>query len=57
MPNQLESELRAIHSSIAEIKKQMEDCVNIKHYLELEKRLGEFEDMRLELLKQMEVEL
>ena len=57
MPNSLEMELRAIHATIAEIKRQMNDCVNVKHYEELQKKLKEFEEMRLELLKQMEVEL
>ena len=57
MPNQLEEELKAIHSSIAEIRRKMNDCVNVKHYQELEKQLNEFEEMRLELLKQMEVEI
>jgi len=57
MPNKLEMELRAIHSSIAEVKRQMNDCVNVKHYENLQSRLQEFEKMRLELLKQMEVEL
>ena len=57
MPNQLERELSAIHSSIAEIKRKMKECVNVKHYEALQKELEEFEKMRLELLKQMEVEL
>lgn len=53
MPNQLERELFAIHSSIAEIKRQMADCVNVKHYEEYEKQLEELEKARLELLEQM----
>ena len=57
MPNSAEMELRAIHSSIAEIKRKMDDCVNVKHYEELQKQLEEFEQMRLELLKKMEVEI
>ena len=57
MPNQLELELTAIHSTIAEIKRQMNDCVNVKHYEALQKKLNEFEEMRLELLKAMAVEL
>lgn len=57
MPNQLEEELKAIHSTIAEIKRQMEECVNVKHYEALQSKLEEFENMRLELLKQMEVEI
>lgn len=57
MPNSAEMELRAIHSSIAELKRQMADCVNVKHYAELEKQLNEFEEMRLTLLKKMEVEI
>lgn len=57
MPNQLERELQAIHSSIAEIKRQMMDCVNVNHYAELEKKLAEYEEARLKLLNEMEVEL
>lgn len=57
MPNQLEEELKAIHITIAEIKRQMMECVNVNHYAELQKQLGEFEDKRLELLKLMEVEI
>lgn len=57
MPNCAEMELKAIHSSIAEIKRQMKDCVNVKHYEALQEQLNEFEEMRLELLKKMEVEI
>ena len=57
MPNSLERELNAIHTTIAEIKRQMNDCANIKHYEALQEKLEEFEAMRIELLKQMEVEL
>ena len=57
MPNQLELELRAIHTTIAEIKRQMKDCVNVTHYEALQEKLNEFEEMRLNLLKNMEVEL
>ncbi len=57
MPNQMELELKAIHTTIAEIKRQMKDCVNVKHYEALQEKLNEFEEMRLNLLKDMEVEL
>jgi|GEM_PF-7070405 len=57
MPNSAEMELRALHNTIAEIKRQMQDCVNVKHYEELQKQLNEFEQMRIDLLKKMEVEL
>lgn len=57
MPNQMELELQAIHTTIAEIKRQMKDCVNVKHYEALQEKLNEFEEMRLNLLKDMEVEL
>ena len=57
MPNSAEMELRALHNTIAEIKRKMQDCVNVKHYEELQKQLNEFEQMRIELLKKMEVEL
>lgn len=57
MPNSAEMELRAIHSSIAEIKRKMNTCVNVKHYEYLQTQLNEFEEMRLELIKKMEVEI
>ncbi len=53
----LEEQLKAIHSSIAEIKRQMKNSVNVKHYELLQHKLNEFEKARDELLKQMEVEL
>lgn len=53
----LEEQLKAIHSSIAEIKRQMEDCVNVKHYAVLQDLLKEYEQARDDLLKQMEAEL
>ena len=57
MPNKAEMELKAIHTTIAEIKRQMKDCANIKHYEALQEKLDEFEEMRMELLKKMEVEI
>lgn len=57
LPNNLEEQLRAVHSSIAEIKRQMNDCVNVKHYEVLQEQLVEYEKARDELLRQMEVEL
>ena len=57
LPNSLEEQLRAVHSSIAEIKRQMNDSVNVKHYEELQEQLVEYENVREELLRQMEVEL
>ena len=57
MPNQLELELRAIHSSIAEIKRQMIECVNVNHYEKLQKQLNEFEEKRLKLLNQMGIDV
>jgi len=57
MPNSAEEELRALHSTIAQIKREMNNCVNVKHYEALEQKLKEFEKMRIELLKKMEVEL
>lgn len=56
MPNQLELQLKAIHTSIAETKKQIRESVNVKHYEELQKQLQAYEQARLELLKLMEVE-
>ena len=57
MPNSAEEELKALHTTIAEIKRQMNDCVNVKHYEALQTKLNEFEEMRIELLKKMEVEI
>lgn len=57
LPNSLEEQLRAVHSSIAEIKRQMNDSVNVKHYEALQEQLIEYEKVRDELLKQMEVEI
>ena len=57
MPNSMEEELRALHSSIAQIKRDIANCVNVKHYEALQEKLDEFEEMRLKLLNQMEVEL
>ncbi len=53
----LEEQLKAVQSSIAEIKRKMDDCVNVKHYEILQDKLKEYEEARLELLKLMEVEL
>ena len=53
----LEEQLKAIQFSIAEIERQMNDCVNVKHYELLQHKLDEFEKARMELLEQMEVEL
>lgn len=57
MPNQLELELKAIHNTIAELKRKRNETVNVKHYEFLTQQIQEFEEKRLELLKQMEVEL
>lgn len=57
MPNSLERELNAIHNTIAELKRKRENTVNIKHYEYLTKEIQDFENKRLELLEQMEVEL
>ena len=35
----------------------MKECVNVKHYEALQELLEEFEEKRLQLLKDMEVEL
>ena len=53
----LEEQLKAIQFSIGEIKKQMNDCVNVKHYELLQEKLNEYEQERMKLLKHMEVEL
>lgn len=57
MPNSAEQELKALHSSIAELKRKRDETVNVKHYEFLTKQIEEFEEKRLELLKKMEVEI
>ena len=39
MPTKLEAELRAVQTSIAEVKRQMKETVNVKHYEKMEKAL------------------
>ena len=39
MPTRLEQELRAVQSSIAEVERQMKDCVNVEHHNKMQKAL------------------
>lgn len=57
MPNQLEEELKAVHSTIAVIKRELktEDHPLQKKFLK--DCLCSFEEKRVELLKNMGVEL
>lgn len=57
MPNMLEMELKAVHNTIAEIKKRMDTADNLKQYVYLLGKLEELEAKRLELLEQLEVEI
>lgn len=57
MPNSAEEELRALHSTIGQIKRTMKHCKNEETYKKLEAQLNEFEEMRVKLLKKMEVKI
>lgn len=39
MPTKLEAQLRAVQTSIAEVKRQMKETVNVNHYEKMEKAL------------------
>ena len=51
MPNRLEMELKAVQVSIAEIKRQMKDCVNVKHYEKMQTALELYYEEEERLLK------
>ena len=53
MPNQLEEHLRAVQHSIADIKRQMKESVNVKHYQQLEVILKEYQEEEQILLKEI----
>ena len=53
MPNKLEMELRAVQQSIAEVKKQMKDCVNVKHYEKMQKVLELYYEEEERLLSEI----
>ena len=57
MPNSLEEELRAIHSSIAQTKRDIDLSTSVEQYDRLQVKLKLLEEERLKLLKKMEVEL
>ena len=57
MPNSLEEELRAIHSSIAQTKRDIDLSTSVEQYDRLQVKLKLLEEERLELLNKMEVEL
>ena len=57
MPNSLEEELRAIHSSIAQTKRDIDLSTSAEQYDRLQVKLKLLEEERLKLLNKMEVEL
>ena len=50
MPNKLETELRAVQHSIAEVKRQMKETVNVKHYENMVKALEMYHEEEERLL-------
>lgn len=54
MPTRLEAELRAVQTSIAEIKRQMKDCVNVEHYEKMNKALERYYEEEERLLLELE---
>ena len=50
MPTRIEAELRAVQQSIAEIKRQMKETVNVKHYEKMQKALELFYEEEERLL-------
>lgn len=57
MPNSMEEELRAIHSSIAQTKRDIDLSTSVEQYDRLQVKLKLLEEERLKLLNKMEVEL
>ena len=57
MPNSLEEQLRAIHSSIAQTKRDIDSSTSVEQYDKLQIKLALLEEQRLELLEKMEVEI
>lgn len=57
MPNSLEEKLRAIHSSIAQTKRDIDLSTSVEQYDRLQVKLKLLEEERLELLNKMEVEI
>lgn len=57
MPNSLEERLRAVHSSIAQTKRDIDLSTSLKEYDALQVKLALLEEQRLELLEKMEVEI
>ena len=50
MPTKLEAQLRAVQTSIAEIKRQMKDTCNVDHYEKMQKALEMYYDEEERLL-------
>ena len=53
MPNQLEEQLRAVQTSIAHLKKEMETCEDEKKVYELSKKMEEYYEDEYYLLEQL----
>lgn len=56
MPNMIERELQAVHTTIAELERKQRECVNVRHYIYLDEEKQKMEKKRRELLEQLEVE-
>lgn len=57
MPNSLEERLRAVHSSIAQTKRDIDLSTSVEQYDSLQIKLALLEEQRLKLLEQLEVEI
>lgn len=53
MPTRIESELRAVQHSIAEIKRQMKETVNVKHHKKMKETLEMYYEEEERLLNRM----
>ncbi len=53
MPNKLEMELQAVQQSIAEVKRQMKETVNVKHYEKMQKALEMYYEEEERLLNEI----
>lgn len=54
MPNNLEEELRAVQNSIAEVKRQMKETCNVKHYEKMKEILELYHEEEERLLFEIE---
>lgn len=54
LPNQLEMQLKAVQTSIAEVKRQMKDTCNVNHYEKMKAILEEYYKEEERLLLEIE---